>query len=123
MFHFLRKIEDSNLWAAFATTSLAKKYNRPLWQSSNGVNGGFRSHYLWFHKPTLSRLSYTHHIINLFLLNKLAKFIVAGPGFEPGTSAYETDEITNFYASRNINKERLRVFQGYWLAWFYLYLI
>ena len=27
---------------------------------------------------------------------------VAGPGLEPGTSAYETDEITIFYTSRNI---------------------
>ena len=28
-------------------------------------------------------------------------FLVAGPGLEPGTSAYETDEIAIFYASRN----------------------
>lgn len=30
MFHFWRKIEDSNLWAPFEATSLAKKYDSPL---------------------------------------------------------------------------------------------
>jgi hypothetical protein len=35
-------------------------------------------------------------------LTPLLLVIVAGPGLEPGTSAYETDEITIFYASRNV---------------------
>ena len=34
-------------------------------------------------------------------ISKCLSFFVAGPGLEPGTSAYETDEMTIFYASRN----------------------
>jgi hypothetical protein len=30
------------------------------------------------------------------------EIMVAGLGLEPRTSAYETDEMTNFYASRNL---------------------
>ena len=40
--------------------------------------------------------------------------MVAGPGLEPGTSAYETDEITIFYTSRNfvVNKGFEPLFLG-----------